>query len=66
MSRRTLGDILEDRHNSFNAVRLLAAGAVFVSHAYLIAPIGQHRQPLGGTAFDLGSWRSTSFSSCPA
>ncbi|HEY0031769.1 MAG TPA: acyltransferase [Devosia sp.] len=54
MSRRTLGDILEDRHNSFNAVRLLAAGAVFVSHAYLIAPIGQHRQPLGGTAFDLG------------
>jgi peptidoglycan/LPS O-acetylase OafA/YrhL len=54
MSRRTLGDVLEDRHNSFNAVRLLAAGAVFVSHAFLIAPIGHHDQPLQATAFDLG------------
>lgn len=54
MSRRTLEDVLEDRNNSFNAVRLLAAAAVFVSHAFLIVPIGNHHQPLDHTAFDLG------------
>lgn len=54
MSRRTLENVLEDRNNSFNAVRLLAAAAVFVSHAFLIAPIGNHHQPLDDTAFDLG------------
>jgi peptidoglycan/LPS O-acetylase OafA/YrhL len=54
MSRRTLEDVLEDRNNSFNAVRLLAAAAVFVSHAFLIVPVGNHHQPLDTTAFDLG------------
>jgi peptidoglycan/LPS O-acetylase OafA/YrhL len=54
MSRRTLEDVLDDRNNSFNAVRLLAAAAVFVSHAFLIVPIGTHHQPLDNTAFDLG------------
>jgi peptidoglycan/LPS O-acetylase OafA/YrhL len=54
MSHRTLEDVLSDRNNSFNAVRLLAAAAVFVSHAFLIVPMGNHHQPLDNTAFDLG------------
>ncbi|WP_108396092.1 acyltransferase family protein [Devosia submarina] len=54
MSRRTLQDVIEDRNNSFNAVRLLAAAAVFVSHAFLIVPAGTHHQPLDNMAFDLG------------
>lgn len=54
MSHRTLEDVLEDRNNSFNAVRLLAAAAVFVSHIFLIVPVGNHHQPLDGTAYDLG------------
>ena len=54
MSRKTLEDALSDRNNSFNAVRLLAAAAVFVTHIFLIAPIGSHHQPLDNTAFDLG------------
>jgi peptidoglycan/LPS O-acetylase OafA/YrhL len=54
MERRTLEDVLQDRNNSFNAVRLLAAAAVFVSHAFLIVPAGNHHQPLDATAFDLG------------
>lgn len=54
MNRRTLQEVLDDRNNSFNAVRLLAAGAVFISHAFLIVPAGNHHQPLDNTAFDLG------------
>ena len=54
MSRRTLGEVLEDRNNSFNAVRLLAAAAVFISHIFLIVPVGNHHQPLDDTAYDLG------------
>jgi len=49
----TLGQILDDR-NSFNAVRLMAAGAVFISHTFLILPIGHHSEPLDGTAYNLG------------
>lgn len=51
---RKLSDILDDRNNSFNAVRLFAAAAVFVSHATLIVPIGTHSEPLDGTAYNLG------------
>ena len=50
----TLGQILDDRDNSFNAVRLMAAGAVFISHTFLILPIGSHNEPLDGSAYNLG------------
>jgi peptidoglycan/LPS O-acetylase OafA/YrhL len=54
MGRATLDDILDNRSNSFNAVRLMAALAVFVSHGFLIVPIGNHSEPLDGAAFNLG------------
>ncbi|ODT65258.1 MAG: hypothetical protein ABS75_32260 [Pelagibacterium sp. SCN 63-23] len=54
MSHSSLGNILDARNNSFNAVRLMAALAVFVSHAFLIAPAGGHWEPLDGSAYNLG------------
>lgn len=54
MQYSSLGAVLEDRNNSFNSVRLLAAAAVFVSHAFLIAPAGWHGEPLDGGAYNLG------------
>ncbi|ODT82395.1 MAG: hypothetical protein ABS76_07175 [Pelagibacterium sp. SCN 64-44] len=54
MQHSSLGTILEDRNNGFNGVRLLAATAVFVSHAFLIAPAGWHGEPLDGSAYNLG------------
>jgi len=54
MQHSSLGAILDDRNNGFNGVRLLAATAVFVSHAFLIAPAGWHGEPLDGSAYNLG------------
>jgi len=52
MQYSSLDAALDDRGNSFNSVRLLAA--VFVSHAVLIAPAGWHGEPLDGRAYNLG------------
>eukprot|EP00873_Tetraselmis_striata_P030155 jgi/Tetstr1/450419/TSEL_037455.t1 len=54
MPNRTLGDLLESRQNSFNAVRLLAAAAVFVSHSFLLLPFGAHLEPFDGATYNLG------------
>lgn len=51
---RTLGGLLADHDNSFNAVRLLAACAVFISHSILMLPFGAHAEPLDGATYNLG------------
>lgn len=53
MPNWSLGDLLESRQNSFNAVRLLAA-AVFVSHSFLLLPFGAHLEPFDGATYNLG------------
>tara|TARA_R100000365_G_scaffold1096_1_gene3957 strand:+ start:1727 stop:2899 length:1173 start_codon:yes stop_codon:yes gene_type:complete len=54
MPNRSLGDLLESRQNSFNAVRLLASAAVFVSHSFLLLPFGAHLEPFDGATYNLG------------
>lgn len=49
-----LSDVLADTNNSFNAVRLLAAFSVVVSHSFLLV-IGQTAaEPLSSTPYTLG------------
>lgn len=54
MSSRSLAEILADRSNSFNAVRLLAAIAVVLSHSYLLLLAGDHSEPFDGAPYNLG------------
>ena len=52
---RVLGTVLEDRANSFNAVRLMAAMAVVVSHSFALVFGSNLAQPLAGWSYDLGA-----------
>lgn len=54
MSTRSLAEILTDKSNSFNAVRLLAAMAVVLSHSYLLLLAGDHSEPFDGAPYNLG------------
>jgi peptidoglycan/LPS O-acetylase OafA/YrhL len=48
---KTFGEVFDPRHNSLNALRLLLAGTVIVSHAWLVGGFGLPPS-LGGT--DIG------------
>lgn len=54
MPNRSLGELLESQQNSFNAVRLFAAAAVFISHSFLLLPFGEHLEPFDGATYNLG------------
>jgi peptidoglycan/LPS O-acetylase OafA/YrhL len=51
----TLASALESRDNNYNAVRLMAAIAVIVSHSYLILRPGEGVEPLSWSAYNLGA-----------
>ena len=58
ISRVTLGEIFDPKHNSLNAMRLLLASLVVVSHSWVIGRIGDEPS-LGGRT--LGAWAVLGF-----
>lgn len=52
----TFGDVAESTDNNFHAVRLVAAGAVFLSHCFALAAGGPSPEPLKAyTGYTLGT-----------
>ncbi|WP_239509243.1 acyltransferase, partial [Stenotrophomonas maltophilia] len=49
-----LSDVLEHTNNNFNAVRLLAALSVVVSHSFLLVIGKTAAEPLSSTPYTLG------------
>lgn len=50
-----LGEVLEAPDNGFNALRLIAASSVVVSHSFAMVIGTNTAQPLAGAAYDLGA-----------
>lgn len=53
-ARVRLSDVLENRNNNFNAVRLLAAVCVVVSHSFLLVKGDPAAEPMSSTPYTLG------------
>ena len=57
---RTLESLAYGRNNNFNLTRMLAAGAVIVSHAYAL-PTGSWQEPFSEYGFTLGGLAVSAF-----